>query len=100
MATFSRREAIGTALGFTALSAHSFAQTAAPGPGRIVKNGRLKQSVSRWCYSRIPMPQFCEAVKEMGLTVTGSTPEQFDAHMRKSLRHFAEIVKAAKVTTE
>ena len=39
-------------------------------------------------------------LKEMGLTVTGSTPEQFDAHMRKSLRHFAEIVKAAKVTTE
>jgi hydroxypyruvate isomerase len=68
MATFSRREALGAALGLTALSAHSLAQTAAPGPGRIVKSGRLKQSVSRWCYSRIPMPQFCEAVKEMGLT--------------------------------
>lgn len=39
-------------------------------------------------------------LKEMGLTVTGSTPEQFDAHMRKSLRQFAEIVKAAKVTIE
>jgi len=39
-------------------------------------------------------------LKEMGLTVTGSTPEQFDAHMRKSMRQFAEIVKAAKVTTE
>jgi tripartite-type tricarboxylate transporter receptor subunit TctC len=36
--------------------------------------------------------------KEMGLSVTGSTPEQFDAYMRKSLRTFAEIVKAAKVT--
>ena len=34
----------------------------------------------------------------MGLSVTGSTPEQFDAYMRKSLRTFAEIVKAAKVT--
>jgi hydroxypyruvate isomerase len=30
--------------------------------------GRLKQSVSRWCYGRIPMPEFCEAVKGMGLT--------------------------------
>jgi tripartite-type tricarboxylate transporter receptor subunit TctC len=39
-------------------------------------------------------------LKEMGLTVTGSTPEQFDAHMRKSMKQFAEIVKAAKVTTE
>jgi tripartite-type tricarboxylate transporter receptor subunit TctC len=37
-------------------------------------------------------------LKEMGLTVTGSTPEQFDAHMRKSLKTFAEIVRAAKVT--
>jgi tripartite-type tricarboxylate transporter receptor subunit TctC len=37
-------------------------------------------------------------LKEMGLTVTGSTPEQFDAHMRKSLKQFADIVKAAKVT--
>lgn len=39
-------------------------------------------------------------LSNMGLTVTGSTPEQFDAHMRKSLRTFAEIVKAAKVTIE
>lgn len=37
-------------------------------------------------------------LKEMGLTVTGSTPEQFDAHMRKSLKAFAEIVREAKVT--
>ena len=35
---------------------------------RVVKNGRLKQSVSRWCYSKIPMPEFCKAVAEMGLT--------------------------------
>ena len=37
-------------------------------------------------------------LREMGLTVTGSTPEQFDAHMRKSLKTFADIVRAAKVT--
>lgn len=37
-------------------------------------------------------------LKEMGLSVTGSTPEQFDAHMRKSLKQFADIVKAANVT--
>ncbi len=29
--------------------------------------GRIKQSVSRWCYGKIPMPDFCKAVKEMGL---------------------------------
>jgi tripartite-type tricarboxylate transporter receptor subunit TctC len=37
-------------------------------------------------------------LREMGLIVTGSTPEQFDAYMRKSTRKFAEIVKAAKVS--
>ena len=37
-------------------------------------------------------------LKEMGLTVTGSTPEQFDAYMRKSMKMFADIVKAANVT--
>ena len=36
-------------------------------------------------------------LKAMGLTVTGSTPEQFDAHMRKSLKQFADIVREAKV---
>ena len=39
-------------------------------------------------------------LREMGLTVTGSTPEQFDAYMRKSLKVFADIVKAAKLSAE
>ncbi|MBL8363351.1 MAG: tripartite tricarboxylate transporter substrate binding protein [Rubrivivax sp.] len=39
-------------------------------------------------------------LKEMGLIVTGSTPEQFDAHMRKSLKTFADIVKAANVKAD
>ncbi|MGC8738001.1 MAG: hydroxypyruvate isomerase family protein [Candidatus Hydrogenedens sp.] len=37
------------------------AQNASPAKGCI------KQSVSRWCYGKIPMPDFCKAVKEMGL---------------------------------
>src|SRR6185295_9410373 len=36
--------------------------------GRAVSKGRLKQSVSRWCYAKIPMPEFCQAVAGMGLT--------------------------------
>jgi hydroxypyruvate isomerase len=35
---------------------------------RVVKNGRLKQSVSRWPYAKIPLPDFCRAVADMGLT--------------------------------
>src|SRR5205814_1070685 len=35
---------------------------------RAVKNGRLKQSVSRWPYAKIPLPDFCRAVADLGLT--------------------------------
>jgi hydroxypyruvate isomerase len=35
---------------------------------RIVKNGRLKQSVSRWPYAKIPLADFCRAVADIGLT--------------------------------
>ena len=35
---------------------------------RVVKNGRLKQSVSRWPYQAIPLPEFCRACADMGLT--------------------------------
>jgi len=34
---------------------------------RIIKNGRIKQSVSRWCYSRIPLEEFCTTIKAMGI---------------------------------
>ena len=34
---------------------------------RVVKKGRLKQSVSRWCYKDIPDPVFYKAVADMGL---------------------------------
>jgi hydroxypyruvate isomerase len=30
--------------------------------------GRLKQSVCRWCYAKIPLPELCKAVAGMGLT--------------------------------
>ncbi|HWC76697.1 MAG TPA: TIM barrel protein, partial [Blastocatellia bacterium] len=35
--------------------------------GKVVRNGRLKQSVARWCYNKIPLPEFCKAVADMGL---------------------------------
>jgi hydroxypyruvate isomerase len=47
-----------------ALPTDAFARPA----DRVVKNGRLKQSVSRWPYAKIPLPDFCRAVAEMGLT--------------------------------
>jgi hydroxypyruvate isomerase len=35
---------------------------------KIVTKGRLKQSVSRWCFAKIPLPDLCKAVAGMGLT--------------------------------
>lgn len=50
---------------------------------RVVKNGRLKQSVSRWCYGRIPLPDFCRAVAEMGLTAIDLLEEKDWATVRE-----------------
>jgi hydroxypyruvate isomerase len=33
----------------------------------LIAKGRLKQSVSRWPYQKIPLPEFCRALVEMGL---------------------------------
>jgi hydroxypyruvate isomerase len=33
----------------------------------LVTKGRLKQSVSRWPYQKIPLPEFCRALADIGL---------------------------------
>lgn len=60
----SRRELLGLSLGVVALS----------GAGPLDRwkaitrtPGRLRQSVSRWPYGKIPLPEFARAVKGMGL---------------------------------
>jgi hydroxypyruvate isomerase len=55
----------GAALGAWLVPAANLdAQAAA----KVVTKGRLKQSVCRWCYQNIPLPDFCKAVADMGLT--------------------------------
>jgi hydroxypyruvate isomerase len=34
---------------------------------RAVSRGRLKQSVCRWCFQKIPLREFCRAVADLGL---------------------------------
>lgn len=34
---------------------------------RVVKNGRINQSVCKWCYGKIPLDQLCAAAAKMGL---------------------------------
>jgi hydroxypyruvate isomerase len=62
--TMTRREMIAGAAGILGVHARLRADLA----DRVVKNGRLKQSVSRWPYQKIPLPEFCRALADMGLT--------------------------------
>jgi len=67
MKGISRRQALAT--GAAALAgAVPRVVTARAREQRAVTKGRLKQSVSRWPYSKIPLPEFCRALAEMGLT--------------------------------
>lgn len=34
---------------------------------RVVKNGRINQALSKWCYGDIPFEQLCEAAAKMGI---------------------------------
>jgi hydroxypyruvate isomerase len=73
MATLNRREALLTgALGAAGtVLAPRLAGAVTPDEAidqKVVKNGRLTQSVCRWPYNKIPMPEFCKAVSDIGLT--------------------------------
>jgi len=69
MAILTRREAVAATLAVAASPLlPRIASAQAESAGRVVHKGRLKQSVSRWCYRNIPDPVFFKAVAEMGLT--------------------------------
>jgi hydroxypyruvate isomerase len=68
---FSRRSALrklaGSALALAAASSLPPRLQAAQSAGPVKLKGRIKQSVCRWCYGKIPLDQLCDAAKEMGL---------------------------------
>ncbi len=64
MTAFTRRQALAGAAAMLAApsaTAAGIIQSQRSGPGR------LKQSVCRWCYAKIPLPEFFKAVADMGL---------------------------------
>jgi len=50
-----------------AVAAPVLAQNAAAEIKRVVRKGRINQSVSRWCYRSLSLDQLCEAGAKMGL---------------------------------
>src|SRR5882762_950 len=64
-----RREAV-LKIGAASVGAFLFPKirAVASAAQRVVKNGRLKQSVSWWPYQRhLKLPEFCKAIADMGL---------------------------------
>jgi hydroxypyruvate isomerase len=73
MNLFSRRKFLARTAGVGALAAAGGASApigaetaAAESPGNSPRTGRLKQSVCRWPYARVSLPDFCRRTKQMG----------------------------------
>jgi hydroxypyruvate isomerase len=65
--TLSRRAVLGSSVA-TLGAAWLAAEMPFASAESVVRRGRLKQSVSRWPYAKIPLPEFARAVADMGLT--------------------------------
>jgi hydroxypyruvate isomerase len=61
----SRRQAIGGAAAMLAMPTGTSSSAARQQP---LAKSRLKQSVCRWPFAKIPLPDFCKAVADLGLT--------------------------------
>jgi hydroxypyruvate isomerase len=63
MKPMSRREAMGSLAGVALTGALPAVEAANTRPARA----RLRQSVSRWCFGRIPLDDLCAAARDIGL---------------------------------
>jgi hydroxypyruvate isomerase len=66
MRDISRREAVGAIGAVAAAMTLTPRSVLARSMGGAASASRLKQSVSRWCYGRIPLDDLCEAAKSIG----------------------------------
>ena len=82
MNTLSRRSALtkfaGASAAITGIMKLAPALAAAEATKTDKRNGRVNHSVCKWCYGKIPLPEFCKAAKQMGLqSVELLTIEEF-----------------------
>ncbi|HKP13785.1 MAG TPA: TIM barrel protein [Blastocatellia bacterium] len=76
MSKMNRREAM-IGMGAAAVGAFVLPRPARAAAEKIVKRGRLKQSVSYWCYQRnYKLPEFAKIVSDMGLTAIDLLTEE------------------------
>jgi hydroxypyruvate isomerase len=85
MSNVSRRNLLKTAISgatLAALPSVSWPQGAAA----IKRKGNIRQSVSRWCYQKIPIEQLCEYAVQIGLKgIDLLNPEEFQVPARYGL---------------
>lgn len=88
MSNISRRSLLKTvaAAGLTvAASSQLFAQTAEEIETLTVK-GNIRQSVSKWCFGKIPLDEFCKICKKIGLVgVDLVSPNDWDVVLNHGL---------------
>ncbi len=63
----TRRELLAASAGSLALAATPAFRFARAGTADQSRPGRLKQSVSRWTYGSMPLPELCRAAKALGI---------------------------------
>ena len=80
----SRRQAVGTMAGLAASAALVPRARAFEPAGNLARAGRLRQSVSRWCYGKLSLDDLCAASKNIGLSAIDlldenewATPKRF-----------------------
>jgi hydroxypyruvate isomerase len=85
MTKLSRRSILKTALsGVTMASLPSMAWPEQETP--IVRKGRIQQSVSRWCYEKIPLEELCAYAAKIGLkAVDLLKPDEYEVPGRYGL---------------
>ncbi len=85
MTKLSRRSILKTALsGVTMASLPSMAWPKQEAP--IARRGRIQQSVSRWCYEKIPLEELCAYAAKIGLkAVDLLNPDEYEVPGRYGL---------------
>ena len=65
--TFVRNTSLAAAGAVAGSMGYTAGAVAAEGVERIVKNDRINQSVSKWCYGKMSLEELCVVGKKMGL---------------------------------
>jgi hydroxypyruvate isomerase len=77
MATVTRRALLKTSVAGVAAAGLSAVQLRSI--AAVARKGRIRQSVSRWCYEKIPLDQLCEYAAEIGMKgVDLLQPEEYE----------------------